>query len=98
MEVETKADGDDRPTVGRTRVVEGGEIRRYRRGQGAWSLGWSWWAVRGNLRKKKRVQRSLEEFKEITSQWEQKPAHGPGSTNSMKYKRPMELQQRRSLL
>ena len=39
MEVETKADGDDRPTVGRTRVAEGGEIQETQKRGGSLELG-----------------------------------------------------------
>lgn len=61
-----KVDGDNRPTIGGTPIAEGGE--RQATG-GSIELGRKL-AHEGSQPQKKGVQRSLEEFNEITSIWD----------------------------
>lgn len=66
LEADTKVNGDNRPAVGGTPVAEGGETQE--RGESI-ELGIKL-AHKGSQRKKKGVQRSLDEFNEIPSIWD----------------------------
>lgn len=88
MDAETKADGDNKPTLGGTQVTEGGETQRGGSVELGMRLPEKDEGHKGALRSS--MSSHPCEAKQSTQE--------PGNTDSMKYQRPVGIRERRKQL